>query len=147
MKIKKVTGNSVGNAVETVLGVAVGAMLSNGVSEIIPIGNKTAVKALVAGAGILGAAVIGGDDTLSKLARNASIGMAGQQGKEIIVDTVKPMLPAATGSGVNKFLHDVFESSTISEPALSLASPMYLANPYADESQEFAPVNNGFATA
>lgn len=105
MKIQKFKTDNAANALGTAAGVVAGAMLSSGVSGAIPMQNKTAAKAIVAVAGVALTAFVGGQDAGAKAVRNIGIGMAAQQGKEIISDAVKPMLPANTGKAT-QFLHD-----------------------------------------
>jgi len=107
MKLTKPTGKSLAGVLETGAGVIVGAKLSKGISEIIPLENKSISKGIVIATGILAASAITGNDTFAKLAKNAAIGMAAQQGGELIDELVQPVLPEATGTGT-KFVNDVF---------------------------------------
>ncbi|WP_323027979.1 hypothetical protein [Gelidibacter japonicus] len=109
MKIQKFKTDNAGNALGTAAGVIAGAMLSSGVSGAIPMQNKTAAKAIVAVAGVALTAFVGGQDAGAKAVRNIGIGMTAQQGKEIISEAVKPMLPASTGKAT-QFLHDALGS-------------------------------------
>lgn len=105
MKLQKFKTDAAGSAIGTALGVTAGAMLSGGISGVIPIKNQTIAKAIVAVTGVALATLVGGQDTAAKAVRNIGIGMTAQQGKELISDAVKPMLPANTGMAT-KFLHD-----------------------------------------
>lgn len=109
MKLQKFKTDNATGALGTATGVIVGAMLSSGVSGVIPMNNKTAVKAIVGVTGLALATFVGGTDTAAKAIRTIGAGMAAQQGKEMISDAVKPHLPAATGKG-SQFLHDALGS-------------------------------------
>lgn len=123
MKLQKFKADNAGSALATVLGVATGAMLSGGVSGAIPVKNKTAVKAIVAVTGVALASLVGGQDTMAKVVRNIGVGIAAQQGKEVLSDTLKPMLPANTNI-VTKFLHDSLGSETASVSGGELAKSL-----------------------
>ncbi|UOB18593.1 hypothetical protein [Abyssalbus ytuae] len=152
MKVKNPSLNGIVGAAETTLGVVAGAKLSNGASELIPLENKTYAKLAVAAVGLVAASAIEGKDTLGKLAKNACIGMAVQQGGELISETVQPMLPEPTGKGVNKFLHDSFGMNAPASMGRALGNPFttdaFLRSPAMGLSETDEPVSEGgFATA
>lgn len=142
MKVNKFTAKSVVDSLECAGGIIAGSMLSNGVTEALPVpaDKKTLAKGGVALAGVAMASLIGGNDTLAKAARNACIGMAVQQGREIVEEVVAPYLPEPNGEYANKFLHDVMGSkktavTTSAAPAPAMGSAAiggrFLANPAA----------------
>lgn len=111
MKFKKPNASSVGSTLGAAAGIAVGAMVSNGVVGLIPIDHSVGKKALVAVAAAVGAAVISGQDTTSEVARNLCIGMAGQQVKNLVQEVAKPYAPDS------KFIKDALEVQSLPAPA------------------------------
>lgn len=107
MKMQKFSGKNTASALAQTGGIVGGMLLSNGASELVPLSNKTLSKAIVAGVGIATAVFVGGNDGLATTARAIGIGMAAQQGKEIIKDLAAPHLPNV------KFIKDSFEQPTI----------------------------------
>src|SRR5690606_19534962 len=96
MKFQKFNGNKAASALGQTAGVIGGAMLSSGVAGALPVKNKTIAKAAIAIGGIALATFVGGDDAAAKAVRSIGVGMAVQQGKEMISETVAPHLPANT---------------------------------------------------
>lgn len=105
MKLGKLKGDKVTSTLGQTVGVIGGAMASKGVAGILPIQNKTIAKGVIALAGVAIATMVDGSDTAAKAVRSIGLGMAVQQGNEIISDAVKPALPAPTNK-VTQFLHD-----------------------------------------
>ena len=105
MKIEKFKTENATSALGQAAGVAAGAMLSSGVSGVIPIKNKLAVKGIVAVTGVALATMVGGKDTAAAAIKSIGVGMAAQQAKEMISDVVSPMLPSKPGK-LNQFLRD-----------------------------------------
>lgn len=110
MKIGKFSGDKAGSAFGQAAGVIGGALLSNGAASAIPLDNKTAAKAIVAAVGVAGMIFVSGNDTAAKIVRGVSLGMAAQQGKELIKEVATPMLPSGNGT-VTKFINDSFKNS------------------------------------
>ena len=150
MKIKKPTGKSLAGVLETGVGIVAGAKLSKGISGIIPLENRTYSKAIVLAGSILLASTMEGNDTLSKLAINATVGMAAQQGSELIDELVQPTLPESTGTG-SQFLNNMFTAPALSgaKKSLGFGSEVFLAGMRQPDhrSPEFIEQPLDFATA
>lgn len=125
-----------------------GMMLSNGVSSVIPFDNKTAVKGILAAAGIVGASVFAGSDTTSKAIQSICVGITAQQAKELVKELGGQHLPADDGTAVKSFVNAMFEQGSgavaTSTPALNSPYKFALANG-AQPQPVSAPVKKGFS--
>lgn len=106
MKVGNFSASKASKTLGTAAGVVSGMVLSNGISSVVPLENKTASKAVVALVGVATAVLASGSDSLAKTARNVGIGMAAQQVKEIVKEVVAPHLPD------NDFIKESFEQTT-----------------------------------
>jgi hypothetical protein len=133
MKLGKFTTSKASGALGTAVGVGAGMLLSNGLKSVIPVNNETAVKGIVAAAGVAGMILISGNDTISKIAKNVAIGAAVQQTTSLAKEFATPHLPSGNGK-VAKFINASFENDTVipvvaSSQVKRLANPMRMASP------------------
>lgn len=131
MKLEKITAKKAVGVVGQTTGFVGGMVLSNGVSDAIPVENKNTARAIVAAAGLVGALVIPGSSSIAKTGKAASIGMAAQQLKEIVVDVIKPHLPENNGK-VAQFVNASLENNgpkLIAAPT-PVKNPKQLGNPH-----------------
>ena len=146
MKLGKFSGAKAANALGTAAGVGTGMLLSNGLSHIIPMENKTAVKGIVTAFGVAGMILFSGDGTVSKIAKDVSMGVAVQQTKELAKEFITPHLPDGNGA-VTKFINASFENDAATNAPVNvkrLASPHQYMMRMANPSYDSKPVGGGF---
>lgn len=90
MKVKAASLKKVGDESATFAGGFLGAAAARGASGLI--GENTMIKAGLAVAGIVLAASVTGTDTGAKMAKGAGLGIALEQGTEVILDLVQPLI-------------------------------------------------------
>lgn len=137
MKLKKITTANATSTIGQGMAVVGGMLVSNGVSAVLPIQNKTVAKAILTAVGFAGA--IAGSN--SKVLSGVALGMGVQQAKELIKDVVADKLPANDGSTVKNFINSAFENNggVAQAPALNSPYRFRLANPIGAEGSESDP--------
>jgi len=105
--LKKPSKKDVADNATLVASAAFGAMLSNGVLGFVPASKLT--KPVLAIVGTVLAASISGSGTGKDIARGIALGVGIANAKDVITETIKPMLPVYTApNAVQKFLGDSF---------------------------------------
>ncbi len=90
MKVKAASLKKVGDVSTTIAGGVLGAAASRGAAGLIPGG--VLVKGALAALAIYGAASISGTDAGADLAKGALFGVALEQGGEVIIDAIQPLV-------------------------------------------------------
>ncbi len=90
--MKKVNAKNVTTALKSFAGFEAGRRLSNGVAGVIPVGNPTLVKAGIATAAIVAAAVYNGKG--KEMIVPALVGMASEQGGQLLDEQLAKVVPA-----------------------------------------------------
>lgn len=105
--LKKPSKKDVVDNATVVASAAFGAMLSNGVIGLVPVSKLT--KPVLAIVGTVLAASISGSGTGKDIARGIALGVGIANAKDVITDTIKPMLPVYTApNAAQKFLSNTF---------------------------------------
>lgn len=120
MNFQKPNGKRVTEAIVSVVAVGAGMILSKGISEVIPVDNSIAKKAITGTLGLVGSTVIGGSDAIAKAGKGLCVGMAATQVVEGVSEATASLLPANDGTAAKRFVNAALGSngsgSTLAAP-------------------------------